>query len=284
MPELVEVENYRRLLLTLKSPNPRSLLSIELPSSSNPKNFPTKDDFDTIQKCRLKDVERKGKLLRMVLDQSDSKNGMEQIHLYLHMGMTGRISTHDVIPSLESLTDTETFPPPYTYLILKSNGEKVAYSDPRKFGGICLGEPLKTQWNEFAVDALSPKASLEKIIDHKKGIKNLLLDQRAVISGVGNWIADEVLYQSKIHPDQNYLRSEEVDVLKDSLDRVLNTGIQCLLDNKTFPANWIFHRRWSKGKEGIQKDANGKVITFLQSSGRTSLWCYQYKRKNHDIH
>ena len=31
-------------------------------------------------------------------------------------------------------------------------------------------------------------------------IKAVLLDQERVVCGVGNWVADEVLFQSGIHP------------------------------------------------------------------------------------
>ena len=31
-------------------------------------------------------------------------------------------------------------------------------------------------------------------------IKAVLLDQSAVVCGIGNWVADEVLYMSRIHP------------------------------------------------------------------------------------
>jgi len=272
MPELVEVENYRQLLLSLKrdtnSSSP-SLLTVETPSPTTPKIFPSESELDFVKKCAVEDVERKGKLLCLVLRSGGSKS--KSRNLYLHMGMSGRISTPDNIPSLESLNETDTFPPPHTHLILESNGKQVSYSDPRRFGTVGFGEPISSQWEEFAPDALDPEASLEKLIQCKKGVKALLLDQRAIISGVGNWIADEILYQSKIHPDQNYLTTEEVGVLKECLDLILKKGIECLAKKESFPNDWIFHRRWSKGKGGgNQKDANDRTITFLKSAGRTS--------------
>ena len=267
MPELIEVEKFRRLLLRLKDAS--STLQIDLPSPTVPKVFPTESQIEILKECIVKDVERKGKLLRLVLQRTDKKaeNG---ICLYLHMGMTGLISTPDDIPSLKSVAASETFPPPHTHLIFKVDNEQVAYSDSRRFGGVSFGEPLSAKWEEFAQDALHPEATLENLIGQKKKVKALLLDQRALISGVGNWIADEILYQSKIHPDQSFLSSGEVQILQDSLSRVLNAGIQCISTREEFPKDWLFHRRWSKGKSGTQKDCDGKSVKFITSAGRTS--------------
>jgi|AntRauTorckE5430_2_1112549.scaffolds.fasta_scaffold10595_2 formamidopyrimidine-DNA glycosylase len=270
MPELVEVENFRRILLCLKQDaNSNPTLQIELPSPTVPKVFPTKSEIKILKKCVVKDVERKGKLLRLILQQSDKKVD-KNVFLYLHMGMTGRISTPGNIPSLESLAASETFPPPHTHLIFKVNNEEVAYSDPRRFGAVSFDEPLSSKWEEFALDALHPEATLENLIGQKKKVKALLLDQRAIVSGVGNWIADEILYQSKMHPDQSFLSPGEVEVLQDSLSKVLNTGIQCISTREEYPKDWLFHRRWSKGKSSTEKDCDGNCVKFVKSAGRTS--------------
>ncbi len=52
-------------------------------------------------------------------------------------------------------------------------------------------------------------------------IKAVLLDQ-SVTAGVGNWIADEVLYQAKIHPTRpaSALTTEEVKHLHATIQRV----------------------------------------------------------------
>ena len=223
MPELVEVEHFARQLAPLVSGESR--ITVECPSKSPPKNFLSKQDIQYIQKCSVTKVERKGKLIRMkmkVMDKNDIDKSTDngQGLLYLHMGMTGRISTPDNVAKLESLSGDDEYPPPHTHLILKSNGHEIAFSDPRKFGAVCLNDngPLHNQWGEFAPDALDANVSLISLAGQKKGIKALLLDQRAVLSGVGNWIADEVLYHAKIHPDQNYLTEEEVGELKTKLE------------------------------------------------------------------
>ena len=163
------------------------------------------------------------------------------------MGMTGRISNQDYIPFLESLSDKDSYPPPHTHLILKTikrnrnpvNNEskslyQVAFSDPRRFGAVSFGRdsPLHEQWETLAMDAMDPLAmtscTLAPFVNNTKGIKAILLNQRGIVSGIGNWIADEVLYQSKIHPDQTYLTQEEVERLGHSIKFVLDTANKCL--------------------------------------------------------
>lgn len=301
MPELTEVEDYRRILLQLKTEESQSLkeepkderkrggrhsrrtlnastipennstrtLIIETPSPTPPKNFPNKSELALLKKCHVADVERKGKLLRMVLQQPNK----DEIHyMYIAMGMTGRISSKEYIPTLESLTNDTEFPPPHTHIIMKSGENVVAFSDSRRFGGISFGDPYEKQWNEFATDAMDPSASLENCIGKKKAIKGLLLDQRFAVSGIGNWIADEMLYQSKIHPDQTFLSKQEVTSLEESLVDILHTGNECLINGKEFPAHWLFHRRWSKAKAKAPKDHNDKTVKFISSGGRTAAF------------
>ena len=278
MPELVEVENYRSNLLSLIS---KSALIVECPSKNPPKTFLSKEDLDFIGKCYTNKIERKGKLIRLHLKQvcDETITGC----LYLHMGMTGRISTPNYIPNLESLSKDDTYPPPHTHLILKvdEDGNEIAYSDPRKFGSICFNNngPLEKQWNDIAIDALDTNASFDNFIGSKRVIKALLLDQRAVISGVGNWIADEVLYQCKVHPDQTYLTVTEVNLMKKKLNDILTVGIQCLDDNEHFPSDWIFQSRWMKKSKDILKDHNGYDIKFVKSGGRTSAIVPKFQKK-----
>jgi len=211
------------------------------------------------------------------------------LYLSLHMGMTGRISSPTHIPELVELKNDSTYPPPHTHLIIKSsNGEEAAFSDPRRFGSVLVnvGEDKKyiceddiPGFKELAPDALESSSSntkqqtiISQLVNRKKGIKGLLLDQKAVVSGVGNWVADEILYRCHIHPDQSYLNTKEAQNLVREMHYILSTAITCLNDNKDLPENWLFHRRWRGGGGGgsTAKDYNGKAIKFIQSGGRSS--------------
>ncbi|KAJ3268656.1 hypothetical protein HDU76_011391 [Blyttiomyces sp. JEL0837] len=89
-------------------------------------------------------------------------------------------------------------------------------------------------------------------------IKSLLLDQ-SFSAGIGNWIADEVLYQAKVHPYQ-YTRSlieEEFEALHKSITDVIGFAVKVNADSDLFPKSWLFHYRWFKGKRNKKADKDG---------------------------
>lgn len=267
MPELVEVEHFRQLLMPLVGARSGSELLIETPSPTKPKGFPSEAEWDELKEYSVKDVLRKGKLLRIELECQ----GRDDKHLYLHMGMTGRISCPGRVLKLESLKGGNVYPPPHTHLILKSNKHEVAFSDPRRFGRVVLRSATDDEFSELAPDALAEKADFDGIVENTTAIKKLLLDQKRVVSGVGNWICDEVLYQAEIHPDQTMLTSSERDVIVENLNFILETAVSRMEDE--LPADWLFHRRWDKRKGIGVKDAKGRPIKWITSAGRTSAIC-----------
>ena len=235
-----------------------------------------------------------------VNDEIEITGNESILYLSLHMGMTGRISSPTHVPALESLSENDAYPPPHTHLIFRSsNGKEASFSDPRRFGSVLvhvggehldeiIGDDSIPTFQDISQDALEASKAyctaknvssdmkqhtiVEKLMNRKKGIKGLLLDQRAVVSGVGNWVADEILYRSTMHPDQNYLNITEATTLIREMYHVLLTAVTCLNDGNDFPVEWLFHRRWRKGGggNGDTKDVNGKPITFIQSGGRSS--------------
>ena len=191
-------------------------------------------------------------------------------------GHEGRITVAD-----EESSDVP-FPPKYAYLILQSGDYKAAFCDPRKFGKTELrtdSEPLSA----LAPDAWHGEAQpiIESITSKSLGIKALLLDQKRACAGVGKWVADEVLYQCHMHPDQSYLTTEEATNLVQTLQSILGTAVDCLAKHVPYPSDWLFPYRWTKKKAG--KDGLGRSITFVQSGGRTTAIIASeqklYKRK-----
>ena len=78
-------------------------------------------------------------------------------------------------------------------------------------------------------------------------IKALLLDQ-TFAAGVGNWIADEVLYQARIDPRRraNALSAAEARRLRVKLKRIIETAVLVDADKSRFPRDWLFHQRWGR--------------------------------------
>ncbi|KAJ2810440.1 hypothetical protein FBU31_007993, partial [Coemansia sp. 'formosensis'] len=93
-------------------------------------------------------------------------------------------------------------------------------------------------------------------------------------AGVGNWIADEVLYQSRIHPQHLAcsLDEQQTTTLLHQLKDVCNKAVEVNAESKLFPKDWLFHYRWSKGKGRQPAMPSGLRIEFVTVGGRTSAF------------
>ncbi|KAL5216375.1 hypothetical protein ABZP36_007776 [Zizania latifolia] len=82
-------------------------------------------------------------------------------------------------------------------------------------------------------------------------------NEQSFISGIGNWIADEVLYQSRIHPLQvaSSLSREICEALHRSIQKVVKYAVEVDADCDRFPEDWLFHHRWGKkpGKVNVEQ-------------------------------
>jgi formamidopyrimidine-DNA glycosylase len=159
--------------------------------------------------------------------------------LVLHFGMTGDVGAYRDVADM----------PRFTRVALHlGSGLRVAFIDPRKFGRIRLAEgvPQYQQAKKLGPDALDITArQLQAAVGKRKTlIKPLLLDQR-LTAGLGNWIVDEVLFQAKIHPERvaSSLTSAEVGRIHDAIGLVLRTAIRHEANYRHFPAGFLIHAR-----------------------------------------
>ncbi|KAI9738613.1 MAG: hypothetical protein M1834_008117 [Cirrosporium novae-zelandiae] len=213
-------------------------------------------------------------------------------HPVMHFGMTGwmKIRGQETYYYREKSEDTEEeWPPKYWKFILEAKGEgeercEVAFVDARRFSRIklldCAGDdirtvsPLKENGPDPIIDKdiLTAEWLTNKLKRIKKPVKAFLLDQ-ANISGIGNWVGDEILYHAKIHPEQhsNTLTSAQVHQLHTSILHITSTAVDLLGDSERFPDDWIFKHRWGKGKKDHPKTLpNGQKIVHITVGGRTS--------------
>ena len=77
------------------------------------------------------------------------------------------------------------------------------------------------------------------------------------------------------------MSAEEADDLFDKIVSICDTAVECEADSDRFPRDWLFHRRWEKGKKGkkkndrkvvkgISKRAAKETVAFLTVGGRTT--------------
>jgi formamidopyrimidine-DNA glycosylase len=102
-------------------------------------------------------------------------------------------------------------------------------------------------------------------------LKSLLLDQ-SFAAGVGNWIADEVLYQAKIDPRRraSSLTAAEAGRIHGKLRTIVARACAVDADKDRLPRSWLFHHRWGKATDA--RTARGERIEHVEIGGRTTAW------------
>lgn len=168
------------------------------------------------------------------------------------------------------------WPPRFTKLELELEGERrVAFTNTRRLGRVLLREAPRDEppLSELGFDPLLELPSLARfraLLSRRRGvIKGVLLDQ-SFAAGVGNWMADEILYQAGIDPRRTVesLDEEEVRALRAKLRQVVRVAVAADADAERFPASWLFPHRWEKGT----RTASGEPISHATVAGRTTAW------------
>ncbi len=198
-----------------------------------------------------------------------------------HFGMTGRFHVWgENAIELETgpKVDPELWPPRFCKIeIVMEDETRLAMTNARRLGRIrLLKDPLKEgPIAKLGFDPLlampSPKDFESLVKARKTTLKGLLLNQ-AFAAGVGNWIADEVLYQAGLAPTRraNALSSAEIKSLRKSLGAIVRKAVSVDANKKRFPKDWLFHYRWGQ-VEGATTSC-GKSIEYIKVAGRTTAW------------
>ncbi len=269
MPELPEVEHTRALLE--RSLVGRRLVEVELADDPIVIEEPTR--FDALRGRRVVATQRHGKVAWLELERAP--------HLVFHLGMTGAWRIPGVEPLVLESTPKEidhVWPPRFAkILIATDDGGRLAMTDPRRFGRLFVRddprrEPPVVDLGFDALTELPTTAAFAQGLTARRGnLKGLLLDQRFV-AGIGNWIADEVLFQARLDPRRSVatLTPRERRALHRALDHVVKTAVRADARKDRFPGDWLFHRRW--GKVAGQQTTHGHPIEHLVVAGRTTAW------------
>lgn len=209
---------------------------------------------------------RRGKYHWLVLDRPP--------HLLVHFGMTGRYHIFEAgAPGAEASAGVR-----FRKLEMRADdGGCVVLSDPRRLGRVRLREdPLATPpVSELGFDPLEGVPRMPRFADlvrsRRVPLKALLLDQ-GFAAGVGNWIADEVLYQARLDPHRRAcdLDPSELQRLRTRLGEVIRRAVAVDADSDRFPRTWLFHHRW--GRQADARTARGEKIEHSTIGGRTTAW------------
>ncbi|MBG8555491.1 DNA-formamidopyrimidine glycosylase [Hymenobacter guriensis] len=232
MPELPEVETYRRLLDELLVQ--QQLVALEV-LDAHVLAVPEDELRQAVVGATVTATHRLGKNCFLELSTGQV--------LALHFGMTGDVGAYR----------DEHDRPRFTRVAFHlADGLRVAFIDPRKFGRIRLAGSVAEyqRAKKIGPDALAiTTEELQKGLGKKKTlIKPALLDQ-CLTAGLGNWIVDEVLFQARIHPERiaNTLTSEEFKAMHMAIQLVLRTAIEHEAVYRHFPASFLIHaREWDE--------------------------------------
>jgi formamidopyrimidine-DNA glycosylase len=186
-----------------------------------------------------------------------------------HLGMTGELRCGPAgIP-----------PEKHDHLVLFFKNHTLTFRDPRKFGRLRLHEgkfgpdwwtglPPEIRSAEFTVAGLA-----HFLQRHRKApLKALLLDQ-AGFPGIGNWMADEILWRMKLPPatPAGSLIPPQIRQLHTALRTLCKQAMETI--GQTWadpPDSWLFNHRWKDG--GNCPRCRG-VLVREDLRGRTTCWC-----------
>lgn len=200
-----------------------------------------------------------------------------------HLGMSGwirelgqptiRLREHGNAP----LDDSEGRPRFLKLMMTAENGARIAFTDGRRLARLWLGtspseDSRVAKLGPDSFEALPSVEDLHRTLGRRKApLKALLLDQ-GLFAGVGNWIADECMYQAHLSPKRtgDTLSVEDVAVLRTALLKILTLAVEVGADKEQFPEDWMFHHRWNGGR-GTELIC-GEPIVRETIGGRMTAW------------
>jgi formamidopyrimidine-DNA glycosylase len=274
MPELAEVEFFRkrwhlaargeRVTAVLTHDQKKVLRALDLPAFKQALVGATLEDSE----ARAKQM-----LFRFVRRAGARRT---ELWLGLHLGMSGELS----------VATPDYFPGKHDHLVIVTEKHALIFNDPRMFGRVEFhtGAEPPAWWTKIAPAILSRAFTEEAVATflqrrRRAPIKAVLLMQER-FPGVGNWMADEILWRAAIHPARaaGSLAPREVHALwrecravcRDALDAIAGRGKKLPPDlNVNIPPTWLFRHRWRKGGRDPRTHT---PLAHATIGGRTTCW------------
>ncbi|MEM9026146.1 MAG: DNA-formamidopyrimidine glycosylase family protein [Verrucomicrobiota bacterium] len=193
-----------------------------------------------------------------------------------HLGMTGKLSAED--PELRPFAK-------HDRLIITLESVELIFNDSRHFGRMKVVEDdqtLPSFWSVLPPDVRTDAFDFEYFKDHlsrrpRANVKALLLDQ-AVCPGVGNWMADEILWRARISPRRSIdsLSRHQPRPFFESIKEVTEDAMRVIApDWSDPPDSWLFNHRW---KDGGICPKTSKALIRETIAGRTTCWSPAWQR------
>jgi formamidopyrimidine-DNA glycosylase len=253
MPELPEVEGYRRYFA--EHATGRTIRSV-VADPTILRNITLRSLRAALAGHRFDAPERHGKWLVAWTDGPA---------LLLHFGMTG-----DLLWAQDALGRHR-----WDRLILVFDGGELRYRNMRKLGGVWLAhgaDGVAALLGGLGPDALSlTLRGFDRVLARRRGgVKAALMDQ-AILAGVGNLLADEILWRARIHPRRRIdsLSPEERRRLASAMVFVVRRTAEDGDDART-KGRWLMPVR---GRPGATCPRCRTTLARTVAAGRTTYFC-----------
>lgn len=226
MPELPEVESARSLIAEYALH--RRILDVDDSDTYVTRPHSPGELRSTLKGRSFTAAHRRGKSIWLETSPTDGGAAPEGPELGIHLGMSGRI----VITGPDGSVAEGGDPNPYArpgrdrwrrFTLTFADGGSLVLLDPRRLGRVRLDPDIGALGPDAA--QISPCEFRERIIKGTIAVKARLLDQ-SKIAGIGNLLADEILWQAKISPFArvNSLSPAQVDRLYHVAKSVLESA------------------------------------------------------------
>ncbi|MEU6258768.1 DNA-formamidopyrimidine glycosylase family protein [Streptomyces sp. NPDC047043] len=254
MPELPDVEGFRRVLESCAKG--RVVRRVEVRDAGVLHGVSPRRLRDALEGRRFTEPERHGKWL---LAHTGGPT------LLLHFGMTGLLLCARPEDAVE---------PHDRVLFTLGAGRQLRYRDQRKLRGLWLADDetdVARLLDDQGPDALAvDRAEFETALHARRGrVKTVLTDQ-SVLAGLGNLLADEILWRSGLDPSHRAsdLTEAELSRLYTHMRRTLRSAVTA---GRVPPRN-----SWLTGHRDAPDPTCPRCGTHLRRSrmaGRGTVWC-----------
>lgn len=189
--------------------------------------------------------------------------------LGIHLGMSGNLRVEPAGFAPER----------HDHLVLAQKSRALVFRDPRQFGRVRFhhGKNPPEWWTAIGPDLDGPEFRREIMTEfvrrHARApIKAVLLLQSG-FPGIGNWMADEILWRARIAPPRKAgnLSAAKLDALWRRVRFVARASLRTIgRDNVDPPRGWLLHERW---RVGGKCPRHGTALRRATIGGRTTVWC-----------
>lgn len=258
VPELPDVEGFRRVLDTHAVG--RRIQRVDVLDAGVLRDVSAGRLRETLRDQRFGHPWRHGKWLVAPITGTDG----DRAALILHFGMTGALSWVEHAPDRHR----------HDRVVFGFSGGELAYRDMRKLQGLRLAydqRDVRLVLGEIGLDALEvSRGQLRELLTGlRRQIKNALVDQ-SIIAGLGNLLADEILWRARIHPRRACadLAAGDVDRLHARMGTVLGQSIK---QGRVPPRkSWLTGRR---DEESGSCPRCGTALSHGRVGSRGTTWC-----------